>query len=61
MKYRLEVYAIKELGVREKQEDSLFPEFGMEKASDRLFVLCDGMGGHDAGEVASGTVCRGLG
>ena len=39
------------------QEDCIFPEQGKLKDSDRLFILCDGMGGHDAGEVASATVC----
>ena len=53
MKYRLEVYTIKELGTREKQEDSIFPEYGKAKGTDRLFILCDGMGGHCAGDIAS--------
>lgn len=39
------------------QEDCIYPEYGKQKDSDRLFILCDGMGGHDAGEVASATVC----
>ena len=39
------------------QEDCIYPEHGKESDSDRLFILCDGMGGHDAGEVASATVC----
>ena len=60
MKYRLEVHDIWELGSREKQEDSIFPEYGKAKDTDRLFILCDGMGGHSAGEVASGTICRAM-
>ena len=61
MKYRLEVYTIKELGAREKQEDSIYPEYGKAKSTDRLFILCDGMGGHSDGEIASGTVCQAMG
>lgn len=60
MKYELEAYTIWEQGPREKQEDSIFPGHGKAGPSDRLFVLCDGMGGHEAGEVASQTVCRAL-
>lgn len=60
MKYRLKVYTIWELGQREKQEDSIFPMHGQAKETDRLFVLCDGMGGHSAGEIASGTVCEAM-
>lgn len=66
MKYQLKVYSIWEFGQRKDsqgnphQEDSLFPEFGKQSDNDRLFILCDGMGGHDAGEVASATVCEAM-
>lgn len=61
MKYISKAYSIWELGQRANQEDSIFPEHGKLSDADRLFVLCDGMGGHSGGEVASGTVCRAFG
>ena len=51
--------SIYELGQRPNQEDSLFPTHAT--TDDKLFVLCDGMGGHEHGEVASQTVCQALG
>ena len=52
--------AIFELGQRKNQEDAIFPKSGDANESDRLFIVCDGMGGHEAGEVASNTVCNEL-
>lgn len=66
MKFKIKVYSILEFGQRKDaegrphQEDCLFPMPGRESDSDRLFILCDGMGGHDAGEVASATVCEAM-
>lgn len=60
MKFKIKAYNLQELGQRANQEDSLFPALGKSTSDDRLFVLCDGMGGHEKGEVASATVCETL-
>ena len=46
--------SIHEIGQRPNQEDTIA------QWDNRLFVLCDGMGGHEKGEVASQTVCQSL-
>lgn len=67
MKYKLKVYSIWEYGQRKDaegnphQEDCTYPLPKNLNDSDRTFILCDGMGGHDAGEVASATVCETMG
>lgn len=50
--------AIHQVGSRANQEDSIFPPINQATTDDRVFILCDGMGGHESGEVASGTVCQ---
>lgn len=51
--------AIYEIGQRSNQEDALWPLQG--SADNQLFIVCDGMGGHEKGEVASQTVSQSLG
>lgn len=53
--------AIHELGQRPNQEDSIWPPQGQATREDRLFVVCDGMGGHEHGEAASMAVSEALG
>ena len=60
---RIKIYpplAIQELGNRDNQEDYIYPAYGKATASDCLFIVCDGMGGHDNGEVASQTFADAL-
>ncbi|MCM1111334.1 MAG: protein phosphatase 2C domain-containing protein [Clostridium sp.] len=67
MEYKIRVFSIWEFGQRKDsdgnphQEDCTYPLPNDLKDSDRTFILCDGMGGHDAGEVASATVCQAMG
>lgn len=66
MNYKIKAFSIYEFGKRTDadgnphQEDCLFPEYSKQTDADRTFILCDGMGGHDAGEVASATVCEAM-
>lgn len=60
---RIKIYqplAIHELGKRVNQEDCIYPIEGKATENDRLFLLCDGMGGHEHGEVASQSICKSL-
>lgn len=67
MEYKLTAYSIYEVGKRTDahgnphQEDCIFPLSSEISEESRIFILCDGMGGHDAGEIASSVVCESLG
>lgn len=60
MKYGISFTGIHELGQRPGQEDSLYPAVGSKDPGNGLFIVCDGMGGHDKGEVASAAVCKAM-
>ena len=49
-----------QIGKRSNQEDAIFPKIGNASENDRLFIVCDGMGGHESGEVASNSVCQSI-
>lgn len=60
MKIRTTYLSLQEIGQRTNQEDSIYPALGQIVKDNDLFILCDGMGGHDCGEVASQTVCQAM-
>lgn len=58
MAIRIKAYNIFETGkYRKNQEDCIFPTNCNGDTTERVFILCDGMGGHECGEVASKVVC----
>ena len=52
---KIQYATISETGKRKNNEDA-FRMIGMSDGNRWLAVVCDGMGGHDKGEVASETV-----
>lgn len=50
-----------EIGQKPTQEDALFPDPCTVSAEQRVFIVCDGMGGHEYGEVASKCVADTIG
>ena len=53
--------AFSEIGRKDNQEDSLYPDPSVVGLNQRVFLMCDGMGGHEHGEVASRTVANAMG
>lgn len=49
-----------ETGKRQSNQDSIYPRFGTASVNDRIFLVCDGVGGNAGGEVASSFVCTRL-
>lgn len=49
------------IGRKDNQEDRIYPLQEQVSEASRFFILCDGMGGHENGEVASETVSESLG
>lgn len=56
-----QAYSFCQQGQRDYQEDSRFPDAEMPNPGQRFFVVCDGVGGCDKGEIASQTVCESFG
>lgn len=61
MKIHTKTLSLHELGQRANQEDSLWPDVTSKAFASDFYILCDGMGGHESGEVASQTVCEVMG
>jgi protein phosphatase len=54
-------YSLNEIGGRSNNEDSVFPEKGKANENNPFFLVCDGIGGHQNGEVASNSICQSFG
>lgn len=49
-----------EIGKRKNNEDYIFPTASAATDTSRLFLVCDGMGGHEDGEIASKTATEAI-
>lgn len=55
-----EIFCLNELGKRTNNEDAVAPKKGKASLHDRVFVVCDGVGGENKGEVASSIVASSI-
>lgn len=53
-----QITCLNEIGQRPGQEDSIYPATGRAAISDKLFMVCDGVGGENMGEEASRIACE---
>ena len=56
-----QAYSFTQLGRRANQEDARYPDCDAPQGEQHFFVVCDGVGGNEKGEVASRTVCDAFG
>lgn len=54
-------YSFCQLGKRANQEDARFPDKDAPQGCKPVFIVCDGVGGQEKGEVASRTVADAMG
>ena len=50
-------FSISEIGKRFNNEDSIYPSNELVNINNRLFLVCDGVGGSNKGEIASSIAC----
>jgi PPM family protein phosphatase len=55
-----ESYCLNEIGRRSHNEDAVWPLKNTATKEDRLFMVCDGVGGNSHGEIASALTCEGF-
>jgi serine/threonine protein phosphatase PrpC len=55
------IYYLHEIGAKKNQEDYIWPIAGTASADDTIFIVCDGVGGSNNGEVASRIVSESVG
>ena len=53
-------FAVCERGGRLNNEDSVYPQPEVSSPKQRLFIVCDGVGGSEKGEIASALACESL-
>lgn len=56
-----QAYSFCQEGSRDYQEDSRYPDADTANEGQHFFLVCDGVGGCEKGEVASETVCEAFG
>lgn len=52
------IYYLHEIGGKKTQEDYIWPQPGTATAKDSIFIVCDGVGGSENGEIASRIVAE---
>lgn len=53
-------FAFSQIGQRTINQDALYPPIGQASEQTSLFIVCDGIGGTDKGEVASQLLCTSI-